>query len=59
MYVLEETVIQNGVSEPVNFLQYMDYPGAMGAFNSYIKQSDDHWIILYTPHNAEFAIAIK
>lgn len=59
MFILEETLIENGVATPLNQIQFHDYPGAVGAFQSYIKQSENHWIVLFNIHNPIQALAMK
>jgi hypothetical protein len=44
LFILEETLLDNGVATPLNQIQFPDGNQAMSAFSVYIKQSDNHII---------------
>ena len=59
MFILEETHIENGTATPLNQIQFPDYPAAVSAFNSYIKQTENHWIVLFHSGNPFQSLGIK
>jgi hypothetical protein len=59
LFILEETLLDNGVATPLNQIQFPDGNQAMSAFSVYIKQSDNHIITVFHIQNPLQAIAQK
>lgn len=59
MFILEEAIIKDGVAEPVQQVHFEQLNDGLNAHQVYMKQSDDHWIVLFDSSNPFQAIAIK
>lgn len=59
MFIIEEDLIENGIATPLNQIQMPDYPGAVSVLQSYIKQSDNHFVVLFHISNPLQCLGIK
>ncbi len=60
MFILEEAYIKAGTATPLNQIGFDDFNQAFGVWQGYIKQSDDHFVILFDGNRPwQQAIATK
>jgi hypothetical protein len=59
LFILEEALLDNGTATCLNQIQFADGNQAMSAFSTYIKQSDNHFIVLFHSQQPLQALGIK